>query len=208
VTGRFQSMDSDGFAAEDPNLYRYVFNETTNTTDPTGNFPLIAAPIVVGVIATVSTFVGVTVYQLTHYMYGTGPPPTLRDNAKAALMTGVGAAIITVAAATAPFVLGAAAIDLAVATIVTGSVGVIWASVEYGLYIIPKMFAEEPITFSTASATGLKKMGADLIDQGKAQIAQQNAQQTQQQSGYVWKTEFFATMDSIMQSIGAPALSS
>src|SRR5262249_28890184 len=37
ATGRFLSEDRAGFAAGDPNLYRYVDNDPTNATDPTGN---------------------------------------------------------------------------------------------------------------------------------------------------------------------------
>ena len=35
--GRFLTVDPIGFAAGDPNLYRYVFNEPTRLIDPTGN---------------------------------------------------------------------------------------------------------------------------------------------------------------------------
>src|SRR5262249_45326949 len=35
-TGRWQSQDRWGFAAFDPNLYRYVGNNTPNATDPSG----------------------------------------------------------------------------------------------------------------------------------------------------------------------------
>ncbi|MEX2120071.1 MAG: RHS repeat-associated core domain-containing protein [Pirellulales bacterium] len=35
-TGRFTSEDPIGFAANDPNLFRYVGNSSTNRTDPTG----------------------------------------------------------------------------------------------------------------------------------------------------------------------------
>ena len=34
--GRFLSVDPSGFAAGDPNLYRYVFNQPTRLVDPTG----------------------------------------------------------------------------------------------------------------------------------------------------------------------------
>ena len=37
-TGRWISQDSAGFAAGDPNLYRYVDNSTPNGTDPSGLF--------------------------------------------------------------------------------------------------------------------------------------------------------------------------
>jgi RHS repeat-associated protein len=36
ATGRFLSQDPIGFAARDPNLYRYVGNGATNATDPSG----------------------------------------------------------------------------------------------------------------------------------------------------------------------------
>jgi RHS repeat-associated protein len=36
ITGRFISQDPSGFAAGDPDLYRYVGNGPTNATDPTG----------------------------------------------------------------------------------------------------------------------------------------------------------------------------
>lgn len=39
--GRFISEDTVGFSAGDTNLYRYVFNNSTNYTDPSGNFALI-----------------------------------------------------------------------------------------------------------------------------------------------------------------------
>ena len=37
-TGRFLSEDPIGFGGKDPNLYRYVFNDPLNLTDPTGLF--------------------------------------------------------------------------------------------------------------------------------------------------------------------------
>jgi RHS repeat-associated protein len=37
TTGRFMSQDPKGFAAGDPDLYRYVGNGPTNAVDPTGN---------------------------------------------------------------------------------------------------------------------------------------------------------------------------
>ncbi|MCE9552182.1 MAG: RHS repeat-associated core domain-containing protein [Planctomycetes bacterium] len=39
VVGRFISEDPIGFEAEDANLYRYVFNESLNSTDPLGTEP-------------------------------------------------------------------------------------------------------------------------------------------------------------------------
>jgi RHS repeat-associated protein len=39
--GRFLSMDPIGFDAGDYNLYRYVFNNPANVTDPTGEFAFI-----------------------------------------------------------------------------------------------------------------------------------------------------------------------
>ena len=45
-TGRFLSEDPIAFAAGDPNLYRYVFNNPTNLTDPSGEI----APIIVGTV--------------------------------------------------------------------------------------------------------------------------------------------------------------
>ena len=38
VTGRFMSQDPIGFASGDTNPYRYVGNEPTSSTDPTGEF--------------------------------------------------------------------------------------------------------------------------------------------------------------------------
>src|SRR5262249_21304743 len=38
--GRFGSQDSDGFDGGDVNLYRYVGNDPTNATDPTGQYIL------------------------------------------------------------------------------------------------------------------------------------------------------------------------
>ena len=38
--GRFISVDPLGFGAGDTNLYRYVSNNSTNYTDPTGNLPI------------------------------------------------------------------------------------------------------------------------------------------------------------------------
>src|SRR5262249_54468571 len=35
-TGRWTAKDALGFAAGDPNLYRYVFNDPVNFTDPSG----------------------------------------------------------------------------------------------------------------------------------------------------------------------------
>ncbi|MBV6465470.1 MAG: hypothetical protein PGMFKBFP_00747 [Anaerolineales bacterium] len=37
AVGRFMSLDPIGFAGNDLNLYRYVFNSTTNNIDPSGN---------------------------------------------------------------------------------------------------------------------------------------------------------------------------
>jgi RHS repeat-associated protein len=37
--GRFLTLDPIGFAAGDPNLYRYVFNQPTDRVDPTGQKP-------------------------------------------------------------------------------------------------------------------------------------------------------------------------
>jgi uncharacterized protein RhaS with RHS repeats len=38
--GRWISEDPLGFAAEDPNLYRYVLNNPTDLTDPSGLQPV------------------------------------------------------------------------------------------------------------------------------------------------------------------------
>jgi RHS repeat-associated protein len=46
--GRFIGLDPDGFAARDSNLYRYVGNDVTATTDPSGEFVWWLAPIVAG----------------------------------------------------------------------------------------------------------------------------------------------------------------
>ena len=40
--GTFVSADPMGFAAGDPNVYRYVFNSPTNYTDPSGELPILA----------------------------------------------------------------------------------------------------------------------------------------------------------------------
>ena len=40
--GTFVSVDPLGFAAGDPNVYRYVFNSPTNYTDPSGELPILA----------------------------------------------------------------------------------------------------------------------------------------------------------------------
>lgn len=47
TTGRFLSQDPIGFAGEDTNLYRYVFNNPLSYTDPTGEFFFI--PILIGI---------------------------------------------------------------------------------------------------------------------------------------------------------------
>jgi RHS repeat-associated protein len=50
--GRFISEDPMGFGAGDTNLYRYVFNNATNYTDPSGQIvPLIALAWAAGVVA-------------------------------------------------------------------------------------------------------------------------------------------------------------
>jgi RHS repeat-associated protein len=50
TTGRFISEDPMGFGAGDTNLYRYVFNNATNYTDPSGQIvPLLAAFLVAGI---------------------------------------------------------------------------------------------------------------------------------------------------------------
>jgi RHS repeat-associated protein len=50
--GRFISVDPIGFDAGDTNLYRYVFNSSTNHTDPSGKIvPLLAAFLVGGLAA-------------------------------------------------------------------------------------------------------------------------------------------------------------
>jgi RHS repeat-associated protein len=66
--GRFRSEDPIGFAAGDPNLYRYVGNNTTTSTDPTGEvnwgfvaLAALAAFIVVGTAGLGAAAVGVGV---------------------------------------------------------------------------------------------------------------------------------------------------
>jgi RHS repeat-associated protein len=52
TVGRFISEDPMGFGAGDTNLYRYVFNNATNYTDPSGQIvPLIALAWAAGVVA-------------------------------------------------------------------------------------------------------------------------------------------------------------
>jgi RHS repeat-associated protein len=47
--GRFISVDLMGFGAGDTNLYRYVGNNSTNATDPTGELAWFAIPLIVAV---------------------------------------------------------------------------------------------------------------------------------------------------------------
>ncbi|MBE9140285.1 RHS repeat protein [Nodosilinea sp. LEGE 07088] len=49
--GTFVSADPLGFAAGDPNLYRYVFNSPTNFTDPSGEFVGVAVAAGAAVVA-------------------------------------------------------------------------------------------------------------------------------------------------------------
>jgi RHS repeat-associated protein len=47
--GRFISVDPMGFGAGDTNLYRYVSNNSTNATDPSGELPWFVIPAIVAV---------------------------------------------------------------------------------------------------------------------------------------------------------------
>ena len=49
-TGRFLSEDPIEFGAGDRNLYRYVFNNPINDTDPTGTIGKYVKPILIGVL--------------------------------------------------------------------------------------------------------------------------------------------------------------
>jgi RHS repeat-associated protein len=65
-TGQFLSQDPLGFAAGDPNLYRYVGNNVTNWTDPSGQIWGLVAGAFVGAMNT-AVYVGTSLY------HGQGP---------------------------------------------------------------------------------------------------------------------------------------
>jgi RHS repeat-associated protein len=50
AVGRFINEDPIGFSAGDTNLYRYVFNNATNYTDPSGEFANVAAGVGLGAL--------------------------------------------------------------------------------------------------------------------------------------------------------------
>lgn len=54
TNGRFISVDPIGFQAGDGNLYRYVGNQSTFLTDPTGQIPIIGPAIVAAALACVA----------------------------------------------------------------------------------------------------------------------------------------------------------
>jgi RHS repeat-associated protein len=60
--GRFLSMDPLGYEAGDANLYRYVFNNPANLTDPTGE--IVPILIAVAVLATKAIDYGLTLYDI------------------------------------------------------------------------------------------------------------------------------------------------
>ena len=69
VFGRFISEDPAGFAAGDPNLYRYVGNDPVNATDPSGKFFFIAPIIpIIGVACAFGAAVG-AVTELGHMLF-------------------------------------------------------------------------------------------------------------------------------------------
>ena len=75
VRGRFLSEDPAGFAAGDPNLYRYVGDDPVDLTDPSGMFP----PIIIGIglaCAGGAAFTGATeLFRMANERLLGGAPP-------------------------------------------------------------------------------------------------------------------------------------
>ncbi len=78
ATGRFLTQDPSGFAAGDVNLYRYVGDEPTNATDPTG---LMMDPGSPGYDAAMQAYSQqqLALSQQQHQMSGGGAAPTATD---------------------------------------------------------------------------------------------------------------------------------
>jgi RHS repeat-associated protein len=97
AVGRFISVDPMGFGAGDTNLYRYVGNNSTNATDPTGNFVFV--PILLGAIALGGVF-GAG-YAVANHLEKGGSLNNIdwQDTWEKATIGGAGAAVVTTGAA-------------------------------------------------------------------------------------------------------------
>jgi hypothetical protein len=83
-------QDPKGFAASDSNLYRYVYNGPTGTTDPTGNSPTLIPPVPImppafprfmvgdpfNPLFIGGSLIGLTIPLFQKYLMPPLPPPT------------------------------------------------------------------------------------------------------------------------------------
>jgi RHS repeat-associated protein len=125
--GRFISVDPIGFDAGDTNLYRYVGNNSTNATDPSGNFVFV--PILLGAIALGGAF-GAG-YAVADHLEKGGSLNNIdwQDTWEKATIGAFGAAVITTGAAaiaTGLTAAGVAASTVQAGGLIFGAAGTGW----------------------------------------------------------------------------------
>jgi RHS repeat-associated protein len=86
--GRFLSLDPLGYEAGDANLYRYVFNNPVNFTDPTGETPLLVTALIGGLLNLTADYL-ITTY-LEDEVYSWPRAGTAFGTGALAGLTGVG----------------------------------------------------------------------------------------------------------------------
>ncbi len=218
TAGRFLTRDPLSFKAQDTNLYRYVHNSPTDAVDRSGELWSILAGAGMGLLWGLGTELAqhgfdyqsynwkavvtstVTGALLGGFLWLAEAAPLLRLTAtqiananKMDQLMKAGLGGITY------FSRSLVGNPFAVTAMNAGGAfvgGFLSGMIYVGL---GGLLSNVPV----ADPNRMVKQGTQLIEDMSAQIAQQQAQVPAPSE---WKTEFFATMDNIMKSIGAPAM--